>query len=64
MGKVSWKPKLVVEYDYTMGGVDRADNKLFHNKRRGKKSGRAKINLDFRMELVENIIKRYHTEDM
>ncbi|KAG8229289.1 hypothetical protein J437_LFUL011135 [Ladona fulva] len=29
-----------------------------------RKSGGTKSNLDFRMELVENIIERYHTENM
>ncbi|KAG8235322.1 hypothetical protein J437_LFUL003605 [Ladona fulva] len=89
-GKVSRKPKLVLEYNHTMGGVDRADQHLTNYpiiKKRGKKyykkmffhlldqatwnsfvlyrkSGGTKSNLDFRMELVENIIERYHTEDM
>ncbi|KAK9680994.1 DDE Tnp 1-like zinc-ribbon [Popillia japonica] len=81
------KPKVVVDYNYTMGGVDRLDQHLRNYqiaKTRGKKyykkiffhlldlavfnsfvlyqkNGGRMSNLDYRTELVEQMIRKYHS---
>nr|XP_022901407.1 piggyBac transposable element-derived protein 4-like [Onthophagus taurus] len=88
-GKFIKKPKLVVDYNNTMGGIDRLDQHLHDyaiTRKRGKKfykkifmhlldltvfnsfilykkNGGAIDNLQFRLQLVEQIIQKYHSSE-